>query len=86
MYRDPVAADLEKLASEEKWAETDEMAAAEVDFVQSTSAPVEVDSGVKPVSFDLPAEVDSINVECDATKIKVSVFYFIHWVSNFERR
>jgi hypothetical protein len=49
--------------------------------------PVELNSGVKPVTFDLTAVVAEMDAETPRQKVKVSVFYFIHWyVSNFERR
>ena len=84
------SAALEKIARG-KWAENNDMAAAEVDFVQSTSANVEVEIGVKPEpepeSVIHPTAQTSVDVvHCDAAKIEVSVIYFIHWVSNFERR
>ena len=49
--------------------------------------PVELNSGVKPVTFDLTDVVADMEAETPEQKVKVSVFYFIHWyVSNFERR
>ena len=59
------------------------------DVVMDTGGvfPMELNSGVKPVTFDLTAVVAEMEAETPEQKVKVSVFYFIHWyVSNFERR
>ena len=60
---------------------------ADVDMNEGSVFPVELNIGVKPVSFDLTEVVEEMETETKSQKVKVSVFYFIHWyVSNFERR
>ena len=60
---------------------------ADVDMDAGGVFPMELNTGVKPVTFDLTAVVEEMEAETPRQKVKVSVFYFIHWyVSNFERR
>ena len=60
---------------------------ADVDMNEGGVFPVELNIGVKPDSFDLTEVVQQMESETESQKVKVSVFYFIHWnVSNFERR
>ena len=60
---------------------------ADVDMNEGGVFPVELNIGVKPDSFDLTGVVEEMENETKSQKVKVSVFYFIHWnVSNFERR
>ena len=60
---------------------------ADVDMNEGGVFPVELNIGVKPVSFDLTEVVEEMETETPRQTVKVSVFYFIQWyVSNFERR